>query len=283
MSHYTCMIIGENPESQLEPFNENLQMDRYEVGEISEDEKNRFVKWVIKKYPLMEDKSFDEICENYGEEWNGEGWEKDENGVWKSYSTYNPNSKWDWYQLGGRWMGYFKLKDNTTGELGNPGVGENDAEEGTCDQTLKGNIDFESMENESMEKAAKKYDEILSKIGHLPPNKTWDEILKGDKTIEEKRNEYWNQLRCIEYRKMDGWGDPDEFLVDRDTYVENAKNSSYSPYSILYEGKWYSKGEIGWWAVSNDKMTQKEWNEKVRKLINELPDDTLISLYDLHI
>lgn len=25
-------------------------------------------------------------------------------------STYNPDSKWDWYQVGGRWSGYFKIK-----------------------------------------------------------------------------------------------------------------------------------------------------------------------------
>ena len=27
------------------------------------------------------------------------------------YSTYNPNSKWDWYQVGGRWSGMLKTKN----------------------------------------------------------------------------------------------------------------------------------------------------------------------------
>lgn len=26
-------------------------------------------------------------------------------------TTYNPKSKWDWYQVGGRWGGYFLLKN----------------------------------------------------------------------------------------------------------------------------------------------------------------------------
>jgi len=33
----------------------------------------------------------------------------DENG--NELSTYNPKSKWDWYSVGGRWDGYFNLKD----------------------------------------------------------------------------------------------------------------------------------------------------------------------------
>ena len=29
------------------------------------------------------------------------------------HSTYNPNSKWDWYSIGGRWNGMLKLKDGS--------------------------------------------------------------------------------------------------------------------------------------------------------------------------
>ena len=36
-------------------------------------------------------------------------WGLDEEGVYR-LTTYNPNSKWDWYEVGGRWTGYFKLK-----------------------------------------------------------------------------------------------------------------------------------------------------------------------------
>lgn len=29
-------------------------------------------------------------------------------------STYNPKSKWDWWEIGGRWDGFLTLKDGTT-------------------------------------------------------------------------------------------------------------------------------------------------------------------------
>jgi hypothetical protein len=47
----------------------------------------------------------------------------DENGeVTATIDRTNPNAKWDWYQVGGRWNGYFKLKDGTLGLLGEPGL-----------------------------------------------------------------------------------------------------------------------------------------------------------------
>jgi len=56
-------------------------------------------------------------------------------------STYNPQSKWDWYSLGGRWLGYFKLKGRKGGKLGRAGVFGNEAAPSTCDQARFGDIE----------------------------------------------------------------------------------------------------------------------------------------------
>lgn len=54
--------------------------------------------------------SFDETYAKFGKDWNGNSWRKDENGVWAIYSTYNPDSKWDGYSVGGRWDKSIKTK-----------------------------------------------------------------------------------------------------------------------------------------------------------------------------
>ena len=54
---------------------------------------------------------FPELYKEKGDDWNGNTWHKDENGVWAEYSTYNPDSKWDWYTVGGRWANSIKTKD----------------------------------------------------------------------------------------------------------------------------------------------------------------------------
>jgi hypothetical protein len=50
-----------------------------------------------------------------GRSWNNNAWEKSEDGVWQEWSTYNSDSKWDWYTVGGRWAGLLKLKKGKTG------------------------------------------------------------------------------------------------------------------------------------------------------------------------
>lgn len=54
---------------------------------------------------------FPELYKKHGEDWDGNAYRLDENGVWAVYSTYNPDSKWDWYTVGGRWSNSIKTKD----------------------------------------------------------------------------------------------------------------------------------------------------------------------------
>ena len=73
------------------------------------EHKDEYCKFFIKKFPeLFAD--FDKQYEEHGEGWNDYQWKKNGNGVWEEWSTYNKNSKWDWYALGGRWVKSIKTK-----------------------------------------------------------------------------------------------------------------------------------------------------------------------------
>ena len=52
---------------------------------------------------------------------------------------------------------------------------------------------------------------------------------------------------------------------------------------LTHDGRWMQKGEMGWFGMSYDKQTQKDWDNSVMKMFNELPDDTLITIVDCHI
>lgn len=43
--------------------------------------------------------------------WEENEVEQDEDGYW-----YNPDAKWDWYQIGGRWYGHLEATDGRHGE-----------------------------------------------------------------------------------------------------------------------------------------------------------------------
>jgi len=54
-------------------------------------------------------------------------------------------------------------------------------------------------------------------------------------------------------------------------------------FAILKDGEWYERGKMGWWAIVTDEMEDDKWDAEFKKLIDGLPDDTLISIYDCHI
>lgn len=65
--------------------------------------KNKFLKFYIGKDENNKNLTFEELYGKEGEDWNNNNWRKDNNEIWTNYSTYNPKSKWDWYEVGGRW------------------------------------------------------------------------------------------------------------------------------------------------------------------------------------
>ena len=82
--------------------------NRY-VHTLAYDHKDEYSKFFIEKFPeLFAD--FDKQYEEHGEGWNNSRWKKNDDGVWEDWSTYNKNSKWDWYSLGGRWSKSIKTK-----------------------------------------------------------------------------------------------------------------------------------------------------------------------------
>lgn len=108
MSHFLVMVIGSDVEEQLARYDENLDTEEYSLGLVPEGEKEEMMKFYKTKGGYS---NFDECYQLYGEAWNGNRWKKNEMGKWESFSSYNPDSKWDWYQVGGRWAGSLELKD----------------------------------------------------------------------------------------------------------------------------------------------------------------------------
>jgi hypothetical protein len=179
--------------------------------------------------------------------------------VTKQGYWHNPNAKWDWYALGGRWTGFFKLKPNTVGEIGAPGLITSPAQKGYADQVYKAHIDFEAMEKESSTNAEKSYNVYLEKIAKGETVHPYFEF--GIENVSELK---------------------DDFIAEsKESYIK--RNSRFSTFAVLKDGKWYEKGKMGWWGTVSNKKEDSQWETEFAKLIADLPDTTLLSLYDCHI
>lgn len=261
MSHFSVLVIGPDVEAKLAPFQENNMGD------------------CPKQYLAFHEDKDCEVDEITGK-----------NGYWE-----NPNAKWDWYTVGGRWTGFFTLKSGAVGQVGSPGLMTREAKTGTADMLLKGDIDFDSMRHDAQIKAENTYDMAMRILVDLPENKTWAEVRHDHENDTEKaRTAYWEQSRCKAWREEEkrvgykNWPfgfdqSPDDFLISRERYIENARNRAGSTFAVLMNGKWYERGEMGWWGCVGKEKDEETWVSMFSKLMDSLPDDTQLTLVDCHI
>jgi hypothetical protein len=326
MSHFTVLVVGENPEEQLAPFQENNMGDyprehlvfedkdaeyraEYKKGKtkqvvladgtMASPRDDRFYVPDLKAGILAEKKykypdgaklkdvlfskvyeTFEVFCEKY------HGCKKDSaTGRYGWWS--NPDAKWDWHELGGRWTGFFKVKlGSTSGRLGTPGIQTEKGKPGTADSALKGDVDFGAMRAEAVHLAWKDYEEIA---GIVAGRKTapFGEVSKMKRfkgNIEEARKFYWAQPVLADLAKAKkSFVDPERYEVSLGEFLARAEAHACTTFAVVKDGKWYERGGMGWWGmVSNEKEPEK-WALEFKKLLDSVPDDARLSVFDCHI
>lgn len=307
MSHFTVLVIGENVEQQLQPYHEFECTGTNDEFVQDVDVTDEMLEAIAKGESIEDALSYygleNKIVGDVSEVKTGAGTDDDaphkygyaivkDGKLVKAVNRTNPNKKWDWYQVGGRWSGFLKLKAGASGELGSKGLMGSCSNDGPgyADQCSLGDIDLEGMRNDAGSGAGEKWDKAhaaLSDAGAPTEWNTWekcrDELHKGD--IEAARAAYHDQpsVKAIKKAFDDFFVSPDQYMVTREQYVQQARDRAISTYAVLKDGRWIAKGEMGWFGMSDDKETQGDWNRKVNDLLGSLPPETLITVVDCHI
>jgi hypothetical protein len=98
MTHFVGLVVGPNLEGQLERYDENRQVEPYEtpvyMGDWFADE--------LKTNGISVDDPH-AVAAYYNGKYADDGGAFVRDGVVVETTTYNPDSKWDWYSIGGRW------------------------------------------------------------------------------------------------------------------------------------------------------------------------------------
>jgi len=233
----------------------------------------------------------------------------------------NPNAKWDWWTVGGRWTGMLSPVYDPEGDpsntevcilcggtgLRNDALGRKARAEDpayTCngcggkkistkwptqwkkfdgDQIRRGDLQLEALQTQAERRAATRYD-LFTKIvaGRALPD--WDTLEAGH-GIEKARTIYWESpvMKDLRANKEFAWWERDEFTVDRDAYLLRAREHAISPFAIVKDGKWYEKGKMGWWAVTHGEKEPEVWLAEVAKLVLDMPADHWLTVVDCHI
>lgn len=108
MSHYTVAVLTrkeQSVEDLLTPYDEAIDVAPY--IDVKKEDAEKEIEEFLEKSPqyAKEYKGMtwaEQVMRYYGQEIDQDG---------NILSTYNPNSKWDWYDIGGRWNNLLKTKD----------------------------------------------------------------------------------------------------------------------------------------------------------------------------
>lgn len=291
MSHFACLVTGEDVEEQLAPFDESLTSEPKKVY-LGDDEIAS-----IAAHFKLDPKDRRAIAARV-EAWNGREGGVDRRGLY-GLSTANPDAKWDWWEVGGRFRGFFAPKPGTGGVLGGTGTpdafvrrhGEAAPEPTGVDEILKGDVDVAAMHAVSEAGARRTWVAYEAAIAgtpeHIPWSRFMSRIAAGELTTEEARERYHEQPRVAAFnarRTVLGiWAKPEDFPRTEAAYVRREREDRFCPFAVLHDGEWHEKGSMGWLGIATDEKATDAWAREFRRLWDSWPDDTRLAIVDCHI
>lgn len=215
-------------------------------------------------------------------------------------SYTNPNARWDWWSLGGRWSGTLKVKSGRWGIKGKPGLMGAQADRGGVDQCRASDLDYAGMLERDRERVRAAWDAWVGEFIKRAPK------LGFGGTPEDAMSQWWPMLANLRATLPDGkwmaewieqhpeavrlrdlcndssfWHGVPEGSVSREDAA--ARTRGFSTFAVVKDGQWYEKGKMGWWAAVHDEKEQGAWDAEFAKLMADLPPDTWLSLVDCHI
>ena len=280
MSHYTVAVITDKLNKigeMLAPYSENMEVEPY-VDETKEaiinsaKERKERVLQRKEKGEELDKYDIEYLNANTDEElyklqiYEDESYDKNGNHL----TTYNPNSKWDWYEIGGRWNKILLVKEEVKDiEEGTPSWGNLDSINKKAPEGFKW-VTGAKIKDIEFEKAIEFNNAYNKSI------RFWELYVEGQEPQNEEEKE---MIKWEIYKK--------EYYIERYETKENyAKiNSIFTTWALLDEKGWHEKGEMGWFAMANDTKDSEllfieKFTETIQKPENQ---DKYLVIVDCHI
>jgi hypothetical protein len=217
-------------------------------------------------------------------------------------STYNPQGKWDWWAIGGRWSGQLLATSEhepndvipATNVIG-WNAPKRDDWEGRIDGGRVRYVDLERMRSEAVESGLRlhrQYHELRARHGE--GYREWSSFLadvEAEKLdITTARELYRNQpfkMALNNTEEFRFWfADLDvEMSVSEEDYAAEKRRGAVTCYSTLTkEGVWMEPGQMGWFGMSSDTRESREaYDVEVNSYLSSLDPDDIIVVIDCHI
>jgi hypothetical protein len=221
----------------------------------------------------------------------------DEKGdVAKVVKRTNPQARWDWWVLGGRYRGRLHLLGNAKGEKAERSRWDEDQSipEG-YDTARRGDLDLARMKAERTKERVEWVEDGMRQSGL-----TWDEIDTGLQDLEKARavfealhdgkppwREYGDWLQAnatpLALKARAGFFERPEPKEGQSLREWTEDVVPLTTWAVLKDGEWTEKGSMGWFGMASNETDEGEWHRSVWQMIEDLGPDQYIAVVDCHI
>lgn len=283
MSHFTVVVIGNDVDGQLEPYDENTSVEPYWRHEAGSPDEWYIFNQLREKNAVPADADMrTTLAAAIRDGWaESEDYRVSEVGELEYRSTYNPLSKWDWWVIGGRWEGFFLHIDGSH-----------------VDQILKQDWDLLGQRFLARTAATVQYDtleRITKGLPHPGRFSSWVERYEVDMPREEAlaraRAEYHEHPYIKALAGEEGfmpWMQEvhEMWCLDeenpRESYITGQMLHVGVPFAYVKDGEWHESGQMGWFGMSHNDMDPDAWAAHVSAVYDSL-DDEMLTNCDCHI
>lgn len=215
--------------------------------------------------------------------------------VKKIVDVTNPNAKWDWYVVGGRWSDCIIDKNNDkvnyalVKDINFSMMKANNIEDyqGHIDNIFSTICDDHSLTSEEIDLmwancCAEHSDDDIFSFYEKWHNSNKKDVLTFKEFVEMGLSETDSMKNFFLYDLDNIWSLMSNSLSDIGSWVENA--STIPAHALLKDGKWEEMAKIGYFGVTYDhNMKPDQWSDYVEDWIKRLPQDSYLMVVDCHI
>lgn len=227
-----------------------------------------------------------EFAEEYGE------WKFRDGKFW---DHTNPNAKWDWWSIGGRYSGRLQVLNGAESRTGKRSwTNKNETITGV-DQAQQKNLNIAAMladrQKERREwaedcctKAERTMDELdiacrLGPVSHAEWMKLEEPRPRGGEHNDwvKAHGGEWEILATFSRACFELPDVPEGMTVTE--WIEAAP--TVSAWAVVHDGQWIESASMGWWGMSSD--DKPDWDQIFNKIWDSIGPDQWISFVDCHI
>ena len=217
----------------------------------------------------------------------------------------NPNRKWDYWRIGGRWSGTLYVKPGTEQNLT---LGRWDSptevEENTSDICQVKELDIPRIEKDMRERAEKFWDEFAEfrKTGKAPKDsdpfynvrsRSMDvgllDVVQDPEEGKKRGGVRWGDImpHLQEDDSRRDWYDVINQEITKKEFLSEwlGHFCPIRTYAALDESGWHEPGRMGWWGCSSAEPETRNQYGKVfmDKFVHEKDPETVLVVCDCHI